>query len=100
MWLIDVKTSKGLFLSMVHQLHGYKIAFESQTGKKIDKMYIVRLPKTDEDFEAREISYQTVHAKAFLGLLNCHKSELLFNEQVRKLNEIKKQKKEMKNAIQ
>lgn len=98
-WLIDIKTSKGLFLTMLLQLHGYKIAYEEQTKKKINKMYIVRLPKTNEDFEAREISYQPVHAKAFLGLLNCHKSELLFNEQSRKLNQIKKQK-GVKNAIQ
>jgi len=84
-WLIDIKTSKGLFLNMVHQLHGYKLAYEEQTGKKINKMYIVRLPKTNEPFEAREILYKTEHMKAFLGLLHCHKSELLFKEQMRKL---------------
>ncbi len=99
-WLIDVKTSKGIFLTMLLQLHGYKLAYEEQTGKKIDKLFIVRLPKTDEDFEARQILYQKDHMKAFLGLLNCHKSELLFNEKVRQLNEIKKQKKVIKNAIQ
>jgi|TARA_Y100000389_G_scaffold55918_1_gene51829 hypothetical protein len=84
-WLIDVKTSKGLFLNMVHQLHGYKLAYEEQTGKKINKMYIVRLPKTNEPFEARQILYKADHMKAFLGLLHCHKSELLFKEQMRKL---------------
>ena len=93
LWLIDIKTSKGIFINMVHQVHGYKLAYEEQTGKKVNKMYIVRLPKTDEDFEARHILYKKEHIKAFLGLLSCHKSELLFNEQVRKFNQLKRGKK-------
>jgi len=89
-WLIDIKTSKGVFINMVHQLHGYKLAYEEQTGKKINKMYLVRLPKDSGDFEARHILYKKEHLKAFLGLLSCHKSELLFNEQVRKYNQLKR----------
>jgi hypothetical protein len=92
LWLIDIKTSKGLFLNMVHQLHGYSLAYTEQTGKKINKMYIVRLPKDGADFEARHILYKKEHLKAFLGLLSCHKSELLFNESVRKYNQLKKGK--------
>ena len=92
LWLIDIKTSKGIFINMVHQVHGYKLAYEEQTGKKVNKMYIVRLPKTDEDFEARHILYKKEHIKAFLGLLSCHKSELLFNEQVRKYNQLIRKK--------
>ena len=91
-WLIDIKTSKGIFINMVHQVHGYKLAYEEQTGKKINKMYIVRLPKDNADFEARHISYKKEHLKAFLGLLSCHKSELLFNEQVRKYNQLTRRK--------
>ena len=87
LWLIDVKTSAGFFLSMIYQLHGYKYAYEEQTGKKINKMYIVRLPKSDDNFEAREFTFQKRHQNAFLGLLHCHKSQLLFNEQSRKYNE-------------
>ena len=90
LWLIDIKTSKGVFINMVHQLHGYKLAYEEQTGKKINKMYLVRLPKDSGDFEARHILYKKEHLKAFLGLLSCHKSELLFNEQVRKYNQLKR----------
>jgi hypothetical protein len=77
---------------MVHQLHGYKLAYEEQTGKKINKMYLVRLPKDNADFEARHILYKKEHLKAFLGLLSCHKSELLFNEQVRKYNQLMRSK--------
>ena len=92
LWLIDIKTSKGIFINMVHQVHGYKLAYEEQTGKKINKMYIVRLPKDNGDFEARHILYKKEHLKAFLGLLSCHKSELLFNEQVRKYNQLVRRK--------
>jgi hypothetical protein len=81
---------------MVYQLHGYKLAYEEQTGKKIDKMFIVRLPKNDEDFEAREFTFQETHQNAFLGLLNCHKSQLLYNEQARNFN-MKKEKKNGKS---
>jgi hypothetical protein len=55
-------------------------------------MYIVRLPKDGADFEARHILYKKEHLKAFLGLLSCHKSELLFNESVRNYNKLKKGK--------
>ena len=92
LWLIDIKTSKGIFINMVHQVHGYKLAYEEQTGKKINKMYIVRLPKDNGNFEARHILYKKEHLKAFLGLLSCHKSELIFNEQVRKYNQLIRKK--------
>lgn len=101
LWLIDVKTSSGIFISHILQVHGYKLAYEEQTGKKIKRMYILRLPKTNESFEARQILYKKEHAKAFLGLLNCHKAQLLFNEQSRKFNEAKRKlKKEQRNAKQ
>ena len=77
---------------MVHQLTGYKLAYEAQTGKKINKRYIVRLPKDSGDFEARHVLYKKEHLKAFLGLLSCHKSELMFNESVRQYK-LKKGKK-------
>ena len=91
--LIDIKTSNGIFHNYVLQLHAYKYAYEEQTGKKINKMYIVRLPKTNEPFEARQILYKKDHMKAFLGLLSCHKSELLFNEQMRKLKQTQTKRK-------
>jgi len=90
LWLIDIKTSKGLFFNHILQLHGYKLAYEEQTKKKINKMYLVRLPKDSDDFEARHILYKKEHLKAFVGLLSCHKAEILFNESVRKYNQLKK----------
>ena len=55
-------------------------------------MYLVRLPKDNTDFEARHILYKKEHLQAFLGLLSCHKSELLFNEQVRNFNKLMRNK--------
>jgi len=50
---------------MVHQLHAYKLAYEEQTGKKIHKMYVLRLPKDNADFEARQILYKKNTLKHF-----------------------------------
>ena len=93
-WLMDIKTSNGIFVSNVHQLHGYKYAYEKQTGKKIDRMCIVRLPKDKSPIEVRRILSKNQHLKAFLGLLSAYKSVNLFEEETKKYN--KKQKKGQK----
>ena len=92
-WLMDVKTSNGIFVSNIHQLHGYKYAYEKQTGKKIDRMCIVRLPKDDSDIEVRRVLSKNQHLKAFLGLLSAYKSVQLFKDQTKKYKQkIKKGK--------
>jgi len=95
-WLIDIKTSNGIFVSVVHQLHGYKYAYEKQTGKKIDRMCIVRLPKDGSDIEVRRVLSKNQHLKAFLGLLSAYKSVKLFEEQTEKY---KQKKKKGKNVV-
>ena len=83
-WLIDIKTSNGIFVSAFHQVHGYKYAYEKQTGKKIDRMCIVRLPKDGSKIEVRRVVAKQQHHKAFLGLLSAYKSSKLFDEQTKK----------------
>tara|TARA_Y100001972_G_scaffold25730_1_gene31311 strand:- start:12 stop:773 length:762 start_codon:yes stop_codon:yes gene_type:complete len=83
-WLIDIKTSNGIFVSAFHQVHGYKYAYEKQTGKKIDRMCIVRLPKDGSKIEVRRVVSKTQHHRAFLGLLSAYKSCKLFEEQTKK----------------
>ena len=34
LWLIDIKTSKGIFLNMIHQLHGYVICLKIKQVRK------------------------------------------------------------------
>ena len=89
LWLIDIKTSKGLFLNMVHQIHGYKLAYEEQTGKKINRMCIVRLPKDGSKIEVRRVLSKKQHMLAFMGLLSALKSVELFEKQTIKYNEEK-----------
>lgn len=84
--LIDIKTSNGIFHNYVLQLHGYKYAYEEQTGSKINKLCIVRLPKNDDDFESRVLAYKPQHTKAFLGLLDCYKSKQLYDDQLKEYN--------------
>jgi len=95
-WLIDIKTNNGIFVSHVHQLHGYKYAYEKQTGQKIDRMCIVRLPKDGSDIEVRRVLSKNQHLKAFLGLLSAYKSVKLFEEQTEKY---KQKKKKGKNVV-
>ena len=86
-WLIDIKTNNGIFVSHVHQLHGYKYAYEKQTGQKIDRMCIVRLPKDGSKIEVRRVLSKNQHLKAFLGLLSAYKSVKLFEDQTKKYNQ-------------
>ena len=67
--------------------------YEKQTGKKIDRMCIVRLPKDDSEIEVRRVLSKNQHLKAFLGLLSAYKSVQLFKDQTKKYKQkIKKGK--------
>ena len=89
MWLIDIKTNNGIFVSHFHQVHGYKYAYEKQTGKKINRMCIVRLPKDGSKIEVRRVLSKKQHMLAFMGLLSALKSVELFEKQTIKYNEEK-----------
>jgi len=95
--LIDIKTSNGIFFNYVLQLHAYKYAYEEQTGKKINKLCIVRLPKNDDDFESRIVSYKPLHTKAFLGLLDCYNAQSLYDEQLKEYNANKRKNANVRN---
>ena len=88
-WLIDIKTNNGIFVSHFHQVHGYKYAYEKQTGKKINRMCIVRLPKDGSKIEVRRVLSKKQHMLAFMGLLSALKSVELFEKQTIKYNEEK-----------
>ena len=93
--ILNLKDKEIKDLKEVNEEHrklNGKLREEIEELEKINKMYIVRLPKDNGDFEARHILYKKEHLKAFLGLLSCHKSELLFNEQVRKYNQLIRRK--------
>jgi len=67
--LIDFKSSNGIYDDMRFQVAGYQIAYEEETGKKIDKRMIIRFGKEDGEFEVRELDEDVKDKKIFLACL-------------------------------
>jgi len=68
-YLIDYKSSKGLYPEFYLQTSAYQLAYEEEHGKCIDGRILIHLGKDDGVFEAREINDYEADKKAFLGLL-------------------------------
>jgi hypothetical protein len=68
-YLIDYKSSKGLYPEFYLQTAGYQLAYEEENGKSIDGRILLHLGKEDGAFEAREIGEYEKDKKAFVGLL-------------------------------
>ena len=71
--LVDFKSSKAIYDDMRFQVAGYQIAYEEETGKKIDKRMIIRFGKEDGEFEVRELNEDAADKKVFLSCLNVKK---------------------------
>ncbi len=71
--LVDFKSSNGIYDSMRFQVSGYKIAWEEETGKKIDERMILRFGKNDGEFEIKRLDNDAKDKKAFLNCLNLKK---------------------------
>ena len=67
--LIDFKSSNSIYPEMYFQVAGYQIAYEEETGKKIDKRMILRFGKDTGEFEAVELGDDKKDKKAFLACL-------------------------------
>jgi len=67
--LIDFKSSNGIYDDMRFQVAGYQIAYEEETGKKIDKRMIIRFGKEDGEFEVKELDNDSKDKKIFLACL-------------------------------
>ena len=78
--LIDFKSSSGIYEEMQFQVAGYEIAYEEETGKKIDKRIIIKFGKETGDFEVKELDNIEKDKKAFLACLQLKN----------RLNELKK----------
>lgn len=72
-YLIDYKSSKGIYEEFYLQTAGYQIAYEEEFGKCIDGRILLHLGKEDGAFEHREISDYKKDAEAFIGLLKTKK---------------------------
>jgi len=68
--LIDFKSSNGFYPEMPLQTSGYQIAYEEETGQKINKRMIIRFGKETGEFEIREFTNNDADKSAFLSCLN------------------------------
>lgn len=71
--LVDFKSSNGIYDEMRFQVAGYQIAYEEETGKKIDKTMIIKFGKDTGEFEAVELEDHNKDKKAFLAALEVKK---------------------------
>lgn len=70
-YLIDYKTSKGVYNEMKYQLAGYTIAYEEETGEKLDGQMIIHFNKETGECKVHEISNKdnNLNKKTFLHLV-------------------------------
>lgn len=69
-WLIDIKTSKGIWPEHKIQVAAYGQAFFEQTGELIDEYHILQLNKDDGSFQHHKLSQKQLD-KAYRVFLLC-----------------------------
>tara|TARA_R110000796_G_scaffold97550_2_gene204605 strand:+ start:1315 stop:2142 length:828 start_codon:yes stop_codon:yes gene_type:complete len=78
-YLLDLKTSNYITEDMMYQLHAYRQAYLEETGEKINKLGIIKAPKTsDKSMEIMIVNYSPQYLKGFLGLLEQHRCKSIF----------------------
>jgi hypothetical protein len=60
LWLLDLKTSKGIYVDMKIQVAAYKMAYEEQTGRILSEVHILKLGKEDGSFEHHKLSQKDI----------------------------------------
>lgn len=73
LFIIDLKSSKAIYPEYLMQIAAYRVAYEERSGKKIDGVGILRLPKVEGDtIEWREYTLDEADRafKRFLHLVN------------------------------
>ena len=67
-YVIDFKTSNGIYDEMSFQVAAYAQAYKEQTGQEVLGGYVVRFGKKKPEFEAREVDLEE-GLRGFLGAL-------------------------------
>lgn len=73
LYIVDLKSSKAIYPEYLMQIAAYRAAYEERSGKKIDGVGILRLPKVENDtIEWREYTLAEADKafKAFLHLVD------------------------------
>jgi len=55
LWLLDLKTSRGVYKEMKLQVAAYSMAFEEQEQRQIHEWHILRLDKKDGSFDHHKL---------------------------------------------
>ena len=69
-YIVDYKTSSGIYPEMGLQLAGYQLAREEEDVATYDSRMILRLPKDGSDFESKEFPNYQADKQAFLACLS------------------------------
>lgn len=85
-YLIDYKTSSGIYAEMKLQVAAYMMAYEEETGDKLEGAVIVKFGKEDGIFETETRSREDVEEdyKAFLGILAVKQRMKIIDKWVKK----------------
>lgn len=68
--LVDFKSSNGIYPEMILQVAGYQIAWEEETGKRIDESIILQFHKETGEFNVKTLDdNDKERKKAFLAAL-------------------------------
>ena len=67
--LVDFKSSNDIYPEMILQVAGYKIAWEEEMKKKINRAMIIKFGKATGEFKVRELEAGKKDEEAFLGLI-------------------------------
>lgn len=73
--IVDWKTGKGIYPEMALQTMAYKLAYEEETGEKIDARWIVSFPE-DAPYIAERYGpeHDAIHTQSFLAALELYKN--------------------------
>jgi len=74
-YMIDYKTSKGIYNEMYAQVSAYYHAYMEETGDELDGALIIKFGKEDGGFETKNITKKEIdiHQNAFIAMLTLKK---------------------------
>lgn len=80
-YLIDYKTSKGVYSNMYYQVAGYTIAYEEETGIKLDGQMLIHFNKENGQFAVKDITPEenAINQETFLHCLAVKQREKELN---------------------
>jgi len=90
--LADWKTSNYLYVEYILQTAAYKQAYEEETGEHIEDIWVIRLGKTDAEFDAWHVDAETAELgwQAFQAALSLSRAMVLVEDAVGQMKDYRK----------